>query len=65
LAIDNRHLKLNFWMSIGSVLTFAFFFYDFIFAFLDGLFHPKKRKIWSPIVHKGEIINHDALENKK
>ena len=50
--------------SIIIVLTYLFFFGDFLSAFLDGLFHKEKRTTWREIEHKGEIIDQQAVESK-
>ena len=54
---DNRHLKFKFPRIIVTLLTYILFFVDIIFAFLDGLFHKKKRKTWDAIDHTGEVNN--------
>ena len=37
-----------------------FFFADFAFAFLDGLFYKNKRYSWDKIEHKGKILDEQA-----
>lgn len=64
LAVDNVNLKFTVKQCIIIVLTYFFFFGDFLYAFLDGLFHKKKRTIWREIEHKGDIIDQQAMENK-
>ena len=63
LIRDSDYLKLPLRKKIVGVLTYMFYFYDFVLAFLDGLFHPSKRKTWKKIEHTGEI-NHEDLVNK-
>lgn len=58
---DNKNLKFNWATKVWTVLTFFFFFADFLFAFLDGLFHKKKRTSWKRIDHSGKIIDERAL----
>ena len=58
---DHEHLKLTTKNKIIGVLTYMFYFYDFVWAFLDGLFHPAKRKTWKKIEHTGEINNEDLV----
>lgn len=57
---DNKNLKLTKWNCFVAVTTYIFYFFDFVWAFFDGLFHPSKRTTWSKIVHKGEVTNEDA-----
>ncbi len=54
---DNERLNLTRKNKIIGVLTYMFYFYDFVWAFLDGLFHPEKRRTWSRVKHTGEITN--------
>lgn len=63
LAVDNKNLKFNVKQSVVIVLTYMFFFADFLFAFFDGLFHKKKRTLWKEIEHKGIIVDKEALES--
>lgn len=62
LVNDNKHIKFSLSHRIRAVFTFPFFFFDFIFAFLDGLIHPKKRKTWTVVDHQGDIKNQEALK---
>ena len=64
LAVDNENLKFTVKQCIIIVLTYLFFFGDFLSAFLDGLFHKEKRTTWREIEHKGEIIDQQAVESK-
>ena len=63
LAVDNVNLKFTVKQCIVIVLTYMFFFSDFLFAFLDGLFHKSKRTTWKKIEHKGDIIDQKAVES--
>ena len=60
LAVDNKRLKFKGIKKIKAVFTFAPFLVDFIFAFLDGLFHKKKRTTWDKINHSGDVISKKA-----
>ena len=63
LLVVNRHgksMKLSKKNAFIGVLTYIFFFYDFAFAFLDGMIHPKKKKTWKETGHSGQILNDDA-----
>ena len=65
---DNKNLKFNLPTILWTALTYGLFFFDFVTAFLDGLIHKKKRTIWKPIAHNGEIIDKRAkaqIKNKK
>ena len=64
LAVDNKNLKFSVKQSIIIVLTYFFFFGDFLFAFLDGLFHKSKRTVWKEIEHKGVILDREAVESE-
>lgn len=61
IAVDNKNLKFTFGQSVVIVLTYMTFFADFLFAFLDGLFHKEKRTLWKEIEHKGIIVDKQAL----
>lgn len=50
-----NRLKMKWWMILLSVVTYPFYFFDVIIAFLHGLFVPKTRKTWTPIKHSGKI----------
>ena len=56
---DEDRLKITKKNKVIGVLTYMFFFYDFAFAFLDGLFHPRKKKTWTKIKHTGEVSHKD------
>ena len=62
--ITNLHQRKYLKYSASTILwasaTYCFYFVELLFAFLDGLFHPKKRKTWSVIKHDGKINNKDA-----
>ena len=64
-VIDNKRLKFSVWLRIKIVFTYMFFFADFLFAFLDGLFHKKKRYSWDKIEHKGEVVDKAAKKTLK
>ncbi len=57
LIANRKHFKFTFLQNMLGLFTFSFWFFDFIFAFFDGLFHKKKRTSWSRIPHKGHITN--------
>ena len=54
---DSEKMALTKKNKVLGVLTYIFFFYDFVLAFLDGLIHPKKRTTWTKIKHTGEVTN--------
>ena len=56
---DEDRLKITKKNKVIGVLTYMFFFYDFALAFLDGLFHPSKKKTWTKIKHTGEVSHKD------
>lgn len=51
---EKKALKLKLSTKIVTAATYIIFFYDFMWAFLDGLFHKKKRKSWVKIEHSGK-----------
>ncbi len=57
---DNKNLKFNFATIIWTLLTYCIFFFDFLLAFLDGLFFKKKRTVWKTISHDGTILDERA-----
>lgn len=57
---ERKYLKFNFATTLWACSTYCFFFAELLFAFIDGLIHPKKRKTWTPIAHTGKIKNKDA-----
>lgn len=61
-AIDNKRLKFKKSKIITTTFSYMFFFADFLFAFIDGLFHKSKRTIWERIEHDGEIVDKDAIK---
>lgn len=65
IAHDNKNLKFNFATKLWAISTYMFFFYDFGFAFIDGLFHKEKRTNWKKIQHTGEITNKELQALKK
>ncbi len=58
----NDRINLTTKNKIIGVLTYMFFFYEFVLAFFDGAFHPKKRTTWTRIKHTGQITNKDLLK---
>lgn len=62
--IDNKRLKFKWNKIIICSLTYMFFMCDFLFAFLDGLFHKEKRKSWDQITHEGKIVDSQALRSQ-
>lgn len=62
---DNHHLKFKFWRIIVTLLTYILFFADIILAFLDGLFHKKKRTTWDAIDHTGDVDHPVINKNGK
>ena len=61
---DNERLKLTKKNCLIGILTYFAYFYEFVLAFLDGFFHPKKRGDWKAIEHTGEITSKDAKKGK-
>ena len=57
---NRKYLKLSPKNEILCILTYMFYFYDFFTAFVDMVFHPKKRKEWVRIDHVGTINNKDV-----
>ena len=62
---NRKYLKLSVKNQILCILTYMFYFYDFVAAYFDMLTHPKKRKDWVRIDHTGEINNKDITANGK
>jgi len=60
-----NRLKMKWWMIIISVVTYPFYFLDFLVAFLHGLFKPSTRKVWKPIKHSGKINDKRARKVSK
>lgn len=56
---DEDRLKLTKKNKFIGVMTYMFFFYDFAFAFIDGVLHPNKKKKWSKVKHTGEVSHED------
>ena len=54
---DSEKMALTPKNKVLGVLTYMFFFYEFILAFLDGFFHPSKRTTWKKVKHTGEVNN--------
>ena len=61
---NRRYLKLSPRNEILCILTYMFYFYDFASAFLDMVFHPKKKKDWVRIDHVGTITSKDIKNGK-
>lgn len=55
MITDRKHLKYTKGTRIWCALTFFFFFYDFVGAFLSMVFSKKKRTTWKKIEHTGEV----------
>ena len=62
-VISNKYLKFSISLQVKVIFSYLFFFADFVFAFLDGLFHKYKRVSRDKIKHDGIITNKEALEN--
>lgn len=62
LIIDHKNLKFSFKTQLRVLFTYAFFFFDFVLAFIDGAMHKEKRTVWKKIEHNGDIIDKQALE---
>lgn len=54
LITERKQMKVKGIKAIICVLTYFFFFYDFVWAFLDMIFHKSKRTSWVQIEHTGE-----------
>lgn len=54
LITERKMLNIKGGKAVLCVLTYFFFFYDFLWAFLDMIFHKKKRSSWVKIEHTGE-----------
>lgn len=65
IAIDNKNLKFSSSQCVVICLTYIAFFFSFVMALFDGLFHKEKRNTWSKIEHKGDIIDKQALESEE
>ena len=62
---NRKYLKLSPKTEIKVILTYMFYFYDFVWCFFDLFFHPKKKTEWVRIDHTGEINNKDISKNGK
>lgn len=60
-----NRLKMKWWMIIITVLTYPIYFFDFLVAFMHGLFVPRMRKTWTPIKHTGKINDKRAKKVSK
>ena len=65
IAHNFNRLKMKWWMIILTVVTYPFYFFDILIAFLHGLFVPKTRKVWTPIKHTGKIKDKRAKKVSK
>ena len=61
---NRKYLKLSIKNQIRCVLSYMFYFYDFLAAFLDMTFHPSKKKAWVRIDHSGELDNKEIIDGK-
>lgn len=61
-AIDKQNISWSMKTKVKVCCTYFFFFMDFFWAFLDGLFFPKKRKTWNKIEHKGYVTDQKATQ---
>lgn len=62
---NKQYLKLSPKNQVKVILTYMFYFYDFIWSFIDLFFHPSKKKQWVRIDHTGQINNRDIDKNGK
>lgn len=54
LIFSGSHFRVSKKLKFECV-AFAFVFWaDWMFAWIDGFLHPKKRKVWTAIEHKGK-----------
>lgn len=56
---ERKKLRIKFLNAVICSATYLFFFYDFVFAFLDLVFHKEKRHSWVQIEHTGETKKHE------
>ena len=61
---NRKYLKLSLKNQICCILTYMFYFYDFLAAFIDIVFHPSKRNNWVRIDHSGKVDNKEILNGK-
>lgn len=61
--ISNKFLNFSFKTKFMVSISYIYYLFDFLFAFIDGLFHKYKRVSWDKIEHKGDITNKEALKN--
>ena len=54
LVISGSHFKVSKKLKVLSVVFGFIFWGDWLLAWIDGFIHPKKRKVWTTIEHKGE-----------
>ena len=61
---NRKYLKLSIRNQIRCILSYMFYFYDFLAAFIDIVFHPSKRNSWVRIDHSGEVDNKSIIDGK-
>ena len=54
LIFSGPNFKLSTKLKFKSVVFGFIFWADWLFAWIDGFIHPKKRKVWVAIEHKGK-----------
>jgi len=52
---DKKNLGFTKKTCVICALTYFFYFYDFVIAFIQGVFSKKKRTTWVKVEHTGEI----------
>ena len=62
---DKKQLKFNWATTLWAASTYAFFFFGLLYAAVDGLIFPSKRRTWKPIPHEGRINNSEAKKASK
>ena len=62
---EGHRIRIGFFYGITTILMYWFYFLNIVIAFLDGLFHPKKRTTWKVIPHSGKITNKKAKKVAK
>ena len=61
---NRKYLKLSVRNQIRCILSYMFYFYDFLAAFIDMTFHPSKKKSWVRIDHSGEVDNKEIINGE-
>ena len=54
LIFAGKNFKVSKKLKVLSVLLGFIFWADWLLAWIDGFIHPKKRKVWVSIEHKGQ-----------